>query len=720
MKKGNTIRLEIIGKDENGMLLHSNLKKQDTFLPRNEIKNQDYIRKNIGDFFDVRIVSSRPKLIVSGKFVHDDEEPIIDYVPKVVEEPKTDEESLGFPVEKRERSIIENKRIVISKNNEFDKGWTLFRAFDLPLAKNRFFTPIVLSNVIRLITHSDVVDIILSEECLSSRIIDELEWANKYIKINLICKTKAISERYKKLTFNTIKIDQIVDFNYLGIIGKETGYFLVNDGFNEIDDSIEKVYFQGKNLKGDFSFVRESAGIVILDAGNKKDYSDLIKETKKAKTELYYIVNVANFDADTYRHARENNIRLLTSEITREGILSFTREGKIYYLTMTQGGFFVSHQIESINSFVGKTYLNYFSEDNIATKSIPSDAYYCYEGVLRKLDIKPTKQIDIDVNCKTMDDFVHEIFDSSIVDNHNDYSAEAKKVDYEFTLIPPLVDDSFVESSIYDGIKKLRKQWDKYQNLRIENIKNDYSSFLDKDFGLIEFLNNTVLFTHYLCGAVDNCDYRIFYSTIGDALKMFRKAEMELKEIFVSVFNNVNENSSVTKFDKFDDEIAGYKQTIAEKSELVKKGIDVLNNKRRVEILTKKIEDLNLLKKKFEGSSTSRNDKSLSVFTKKYDDLISKKKIRVNDDSIGNIVKPKEETKASKLDSFLDNYLVEVHDYILNCIDVLSKLIEEHIPEEYKVLEKDSQRYIVILKEEEYHSTIDLRKEFEIECLTRR
>ena len=63
------------------------------------------------------------------------------------------------------------------------------------------------------------------------------------------------------------------------------------------------------------------------------------------------------------------------------------------------------------------------------------------------------------------------------------------------------------------------------------------------------------------------------------------------------MFNSINEESSGTKFDKFDNEIAGYEQTIKEKNELIKKDIEVLSNKRRVEILTRKINNLLELKK---------------------------------------------------------------------------------------------------------------------------
>ncbi|MBR5356315.1 MAG: hypothetical protein IK121_05285, partial [Lachnospiraceae bacterium] len=73
MKKGNTIRLFIKEKSQNGIVLYYNKKKEDVFLPIDEIRKADYKNAIPGGYLDVRVVSSRPKLLVSGKFVHPNE-----------------------------------------------------------------------------------------------------------------------------------------------------------------------------------------------------------------------------------------------------------------------------------------------------------------------------------------------------------------------------------------------------------------------------------------------------------------------------------------------------------------------------------------------------------------------------------------------------------------------------------------------------------------------
>lgn len=100
--------------------------------------------------------------------------------------------------------MINNKLITITKENQFDKGWTLFHPYEPNVPDNRTYRDAMLTDVVRLITHADEVDLILCEPCLSSRIVSEIEWANKYIKLRVIVKDKLYLKfrfRYDKLYF---------------------------------------------------------------------------------------------------------------------------------------------------------------------------------------------------------------------------------------------------------------------------------------------------------------------------------------------------------------------------------------------------------------------------------------------------------------------------------------------------------------------------------------
>lgn len=724
MKKGDLIRIEIKEAREDGLLLYSYKKKADVFVAVSSLKSNYSPKKYsklVGTPIVLRIVSSRPDLILSEKYMQENNTVFDDFALKpvnkdthiVLEEKSTEKEEKVI-------SMIENKKIIITKENTFDKGWTLFHPFDLNINRNRLFKETMISDVIRLITHSNEVNLILSDSCLSSRIVNEIEWANKYIKLNIIAKDDSIINNYRKFSFNSKKVDSSIDFSYIGIIGKENGHFMISDGYTEIDDSLYKVYFQNKNLKGDYSFLNNASKLIIIDCDGKKDYSMVISAASQNKIPCYYAVNTRYFNNRIFNYSKENKIELLVSEYTQNGIIVVNRDNTLSCVTMTNNGFYLSYPIENISSFLGMEYKSGYYKDSIETDKLKGEIYSCYNGRIEKLNIIDKKIVPLNVDVELMSDFVSETFDSSIVEKHNDYSAEAKKVEYQFNLIPPLFDSKYVESNIYDGIHELHSKWNNQQTLKIKRIKDDYNTFIDEDYGLIDFLLETEKFTKEFDERVEKCDYKNYYCWIKSVSDQFNKNRTSLLDICKNMFNSINEESSGTKFDKFDNEIAGYEQTIKEKNALIQKGIDVLSNKRRVEILTKKINDLLELKKHFESNSSSRNDKNLNAFIKRCEELLDGKHRVFNDDSIGNIVKPKEETKLAKLEAFVDNYLLSIRKYDDECLSTIDKLSNESIPEDYAVYDKKGQRYIIINDLQEYETTKHICDKFKLRCITRR
>lgn len=724
MKKGDLIRIEIKEAREDGLLLYSYKKKADVFVAVSSLKSNYSPKKYsklVGTPIVLRIVSSRPDLILSEKYMQENNTVFDDFALKPVNKDThivLEEKS----IEKEEKviSMIENKKIIITKENTFDKGWTLFHPFDLNINRNRLFKETMISDVIRLITHSNEVNLILSDSCLSSRIVNEIEWANKYIKLNIIAKDDSIINNYRKFSFNSKKVDSSIDFSYIGIIGKENGHFMISDGYTEIDDSLYKVYFQNKNLKGDYSFLNNASKLIIIDCDGKKDYSMVISAASQNKIPCYYAVNTRYFNNRIFNYSKENKIELLVSEYTQNGIIVVNRDNTLSCVTMTNNGFYLSYPIENISSFLGMEYKSGYYKDSIETDKLKGEIYSCYNGRIEKLNIIDKKIVPLNVDVELMSDFVSETFDSSIVEKHNDYSAEAKKVEYQFNLIPPLFDSKYVESNVYDGIHELHSKWNNQQTLKIKRIKDDYNTFIDEDYGLIDFLLETEKFTKEFDERVEKCDYKNYYCWIKSVSDQFNKNRTSLLDICKNMFNSINEESSGTKFDKFDNEIAGYEQTIKEKNALIQKGIDVLSNKRRVEILTKKINDLLELKKHFESNSSSRNDKNLNAFIKRCEELLDGKHRVFNDDSIGNIVKPKEETKLAKLEAFVDNYLLSIRKYDDECLSTIDKLSNESIPEDYAVYDKKGQRYIIINDLQEYETTKHICDKFKLRCITRR
>ena len=109
--------------------------------------------------------------------------------------------------------MINNKLITIKKENQFDMGWTIFTPYRLPFYKNSRYKSLLISDVVRSITRSDKICIALSEECLASSIVKELEWVNKYTTIELIAKTEKIVARYSTISFSSVKINPDITFN---------------------------------------------------------------------------------------------------------------------------------------------------------------------------------------------------------------------------------------------------------------------------------------------------------------------------------------------------------------------------------------------------------------------------------------------------------------------------------------------------------------------------
>lgn len=617
--------------------------------------------------------------------------------------------------------MISNKLVTIVKDNQFDKGWTLFSPTSFEIERNWQFTKVDLSSVVKLITFSNVVNLLLSETCLPSRVISELEWSNKYIKINIIAKSKEILDRYKNLTFSSCKIDESLNINYIGITGKNNGYFMLGNDLCEIDESVEKIYFNSAKVRDKYSSLEKAKMIIVCNGGKHQDFTNLLSISTKYGLKCRYVIRDKYFDRAAYDFAKNNGIELFVSNDVEDVVLVINKDDSINRISTLNDGYIVLYPIDRISIFVGSLYKNLFLKDTIEVDKIPADVYSCFDGKNEKLNIVDAVMVKKDVAISEMSDFVDEIFDKSITENHNNYSNRGKTTKYLFTLVPPLFDSSYVESSLYVPTHKLQEEWAALNKIRFDRVVRDYREFMNKDSKLISFIDYSKKFTDKLEEMVKNCSYRGYYSEIEKAIGIYEDYQKTIFADCSFMFNEINSESSGTKFDKFDAEIEGYRKTIKEKEALVLMGTDVLSNKRRIEILNKKIEDLLLLKKKFEGSAASRSSKEADSFINYCKKLVDGISISSDDsDSIGKIVNTNEGSKLLKLNSFVSNYLKQINDYLVKCVICLKNLKDVHIPEEYPVFEKNSQKYIAIKELTEYEATKGLCQEFSLKCLARR
>ena len=618
--------------------------------------------------------------------------------------------------------MISNKLVTIIKENQFDKGWTIFSPASFGIDRNSHYKPVDLTDVIRLITFSNKVNLVLSEVCLPSRVVNELEWCNKYIQINLIAKNKTILERYKNLTFNSYKVDETININYIGVSGKNNGYFLLSETILEVDESIDSTLFGALKNTDKYGFLNDARLMIVCNAKKHCDFDDLLSIAEDYGIACNYVMNSKYFDRMTYDYARDHQLDLYISDYVDDAVLIVRKDNSIYRMISLNDECIVLSPIEKIGRYVGELFKSLFLTDTVDVNKFPAKVYTCYDGKNEPLNIVDEITISEGVVINEMQDFINEVFDSSITEKHNDYSNRAKAVRYQFTLVPPLMDASYHESSIYAPIHRLYDEWIAFNEINLDRIVDDYRSFMNNDVKLIAFVAYAKGIADKLSQMVTECSYIDYYVTLEEAIHEYETYQNQVFEDCAFMFNEINSESSGTKFDKFDVEIDGYRKTIKEKEELISKGVDVLNNKRRVEVLTKKIDDLLVLKAKFEGNAAQRYSKEADDFIKHCKELVyGDAPTLVSDgDSIERIVKTGEESKMAKLNAFVSNYLKQISDYVSNCVDCLKSMKKIQIPEDYPVFEKDGQRFIVIDEIDEYVATKALRDEFALKCLARR
>ena len=616
--------------------------------------------------------------------------------------------------------MIQDKIVTITKENCFDKGWTLFRPFEMRLTKNRSFSPLLAYDLISAITRCDSVFMILSEPCLPSSVLEELKWANPYIDITLIAKDQGIADRYSNLKFAKVEIDNTVGINYVGVHGKNTLCVMIADAFIVTDDTPEQAYL-GKNRSADtFAYLAGAQEVLIVDPNATGDFSSLVAACKAKGVAVHYVIAPKNFNKSILERVKSSSANMLVGTRLHDGIYVTYDTGKICRVQNLASGVALPCEIGDLSLFASDLYQNLFYEDKVSMSRVDKNAYVCFNGKIKRLDIQAEKAISIPVAIATMEDFLAEHFDSSVTEKHNDYCTEAKKVMYRFTLQPPVFDDSYRVSAIYNDVVELNK---KLQSVQIDwkRIIQDYQAITETK-GLDALCDEIETLVAWLKNAASKCEYKEYKRFMAYLLEIHTDTEQRLFSLLGDVFSEVNAESSGTKFDRFDAEIAGYQQTIKEKEELITRGVEVLANKHRVERLQKKIGDLQRMKAQFEARSGGVNDKSKGAFLAKCRAWAAGNDVKHDavDDSIGNVLRVKEVTKAMLLETFAQKHLHALCQYFEKSIPILQKLCEIDIPEDYRVYDKNGERYIVLDDVKEYDKTKAIREKYNLKALARR
>ncbi|MDE6667591.1 MAG: hypothetical protein K2K38_04495 [Clostridia bacterium] len=616
--------------------------------------------------------------------------------------------------------MIENKIITIKKSNTFDKGWTLVTPYQTGFSRNRHFSALNVLDIVHAITKSTRVNLILSETCLSSQIVNELKWANKYIAINLIAKSKEIVARYAQLNFSKVEIDETVDFNYIAIKGKTYLYALIADDCVATDDILNKVYFENTTVSENYGFTENAKSVIFIDKDNDKDYSHLLDACLKAKIPTAYLVGVKAYKQELVHKFLKLNATLLCSDNVRNGILYSTDDERLYCANLTGKGVYTTIEIESATYYVGQPFANWKCEDSVKVNLIPKGSHFCENGSITPLNIKDEKIIERTVHIDGMEDFVLEKFDKSETDKHNQYCTEANNVVYNFTLVPPLFKTVQI-SDIYKGVETLYKKWqEKSKSINLSEMLRALKDLGLNESGLSLLCEQIVGFDKRLTNIVSKHNYKNYYVDVNSLDESVNYSSIE--DYCKELFTKLNAESSETKFDRFDNEIAGYRQIIEEKKALIASGTDVLGNERFIKIFEKKIADVTDKKQRFSGSAAARDNKQSDEFLAFCNQIVNGKFVeeKHETDSIGNVLAAKEISKIEKLNLFVKTYLYEFNQFVIAVKDLLKKFGSADIPTDYIVYEQDGKRVIAIESEQEFYETENIRKHFNLNCAARR
>ena len=619
--------------------------------------------------------------------------------------------------------MINNKVVTIKKKTHFDKPWTLFSPIKLPKYLNASCSTILIDEIIPLISKAEDIHLILGREGITNSVLNELKWVNKYIKFKLIAKNEKIVSSFSGLEFSDVKIDPSIDFNYIGIQGKESLFVILDIDNVKVDDSIEKVFFEEKSLVKAFNFngVEE---IYIVDNEENNDYLSVAEEAKKNNISVKYICNKDLFSKKILDNYSKICDKVIVADNYYSAIFCVYENDVTSYIF--KHGCFIPVNFPSFNLVVENAYI--CLNKNLQEITSDNNVFVWSNGEIAKLEIKPNIDINIDVAFENYSDFAEQKFDMSIVDDYNNYSNLTKQVTYNFILIPPVVDNTFIVSQIYQDVSKICDEW---KSKKDKNSMDKFKSKLleiDKSNSFVEFLSLLDSIEKQLTqlSLVKKADYRKSFNLKGynKNLNTFATKVTQFKDNILlycrDLYNIVVSQNSYNKFDKFDDEILDYQKIIEDKQKLIQQGKDVLSNQRRIDILNNKIENLKKLKLDFEEKHTLISSKNCESFLGKCGEYLLTKSDYKSSLSLSNVLKINEQEKTLVLERLFALYLNEFYDFVVYTETILKNLISQDYPDDYLILEKDNKSYIIIDSEDEYINTKHIQEKYGLCCVVRR
>lgn len=614
--------------------------------------------------------------------------------------------------------MIADKLVTIRKENTFKNGWALFIPWhDFP-QKNKHYNAVGVSEIVKQITFSKTVTLMLAEPCLSRKIIDELKWVQPYAGITLLAKSNDVATFYKDLRFSSVKIEPSLSLNYIGIESKDgnVGYF-ISEGFQRTDETVESLFSSLKKGALDFTPFVDADKLIVL--GDDAPYlSQLFEYCEKNRISAFFAKSIDTFCRSDYDTYKNRTINLLIAEYVGTGIC-VQKNGKLFHASLMNGQFILVEAETISNWLTGNIYCNLKATATLKGNELPKNAYVLYQGAVRPLALKEWHIVEKTVPIDTMADFVAEQFDQSETENHNEFSAIAKCVEYRFTLTPPLLPAQSVFSSVYDKAQELLAQWNACYALPIQKIQRALERFQgNHDFlAMLQHIEDSDISVKNIIGKYQYQDYRSVFQSYKNSLVQDRD---KLIDSCCALNAPILAKIKSTQTSGIDDEIQGYERTIQEKEACIEQNIDVLQSKRRIEILKRKIEELQKIKGRLtpiQTSNTANNQQSFIAYCKQ---LLKGNSVKTNEDSVSSIVHGREQSKQEQLNEFLQTWLEPIKDLIDKLVDLLAKMEAIDVPENHIIYDHAGKRYIVIENENEYRQTLQIQEKYHLQCVVRR
>lgn len=609
--------------------------------------------------------------------------------------------------------MIENKIIEISKENDFDRDWAIFT--DVEENFKSHVNAQSIQDIVNKITFAKEIDILFADDVFHRRLYEEILWAFNQggLTINLKYKNDDILSQFKCLKFNKLEKDSNLSLNYIYIKGERNGTeyesaYLLEDDIIKLDSPIN---FE-KEDKDTYKFFKKYQTIFIIDETYNNKYKELIEKSKEKRLKIVYILEVKNFNKQLRDELIKLGVDIMVCDKVSPAVLLSNNENRLYCLKYYNNKQII-FETSCLNYFVkGNLYLN--SRKSIGIKELPRE-FLCFTGdKVEKCCIQEEMEVPIEVQCLTMDDFINGNFDKSIIDKHNDYSMKCKVVKYKFILNPPKINSEYRISSVYDDIKKVAKNIEELDSDALQSFKDDVKN-LESGTWIEKTINNFLKIKMNVLNVINNYQYTGFDKYCEESIDDLEKNKSKMFDKIFNIYKSFNKGAEVAKYSKFDEEIDGYRKTIKDKEKLIQDNIEVLSNKKRIEILSKKIEDLELLKQQFESKENSRDITVKDSFCSNYNKWINKQQTDLlHFDSVTGVVK-KEASQSGKFENLLEKYLYTFNDYYDNFVSFLKQIIKCLVfPLEYTVYEKNNQNFIVINSLEENESVKNICKKYNL------